>query len=311
MKVSIVIPVYNEEDNILPLFSSINHAMQAYNDNYEVIFVDDGSSDSTLEKLINLSSEYKQVTAIALRRNFGQTASLSAGFDHANGDVIIAMDGDLQNDPEDIPSLLKGINEGYDIVSGWRKNRKDKMIMRKIPSRIANWLISKITGVHLHDYGCTLKAYKPEVLKNIRLYGEMHRFIPALASWNGAKIKEIPVNHRSRKYGISKYGIWRTFRVVLDLLTVKFMLNFFTRPLHMLGGCGIVFLGLGTGYGLYLALQRLLFDAYIKPLRPLIVVLLMITGIQLLTIGLVAEINVRTYFESQNKNIYTVKNIYD
>lgn len=310
MKVSIVIPVYNEEENIKPLLSAIDNAMQNNHISHEVILIDDGSTDSTLDKLIKASEDNEKVTAISLRRNFGQTASLSAGFDHASGDVIIAMDGDLQNDPNDIPKLLDEIDKGYDIVSGWRKNRKDKVLLRKFPSRIANWLISKITGVYLHDYGCTLKAYRPDVIKNMRIYGEMHRFIPALASWNGAKIKEIPVNHKARKFGRSKYGIWRTFRVVLDLLTVKFMLNFFTRPLHMLGGWGIVFLTSGLGYGLYLILQRLLFQAYIKPLRPLIVLLFVITGIQLLTIGLVAEINVRTYFESQNKTIYAIRKIY-
>lgn len=310
MKVSIVIPVYNEEENIKPLLSAIDNAMQNNHISHEVILIDDGSTDSTLDKLIKASEDNEKVTAISLRRNFGQTASLSAGFDHASGDVIIAMDGDLQNDPNDIPKLLDEIDKGYDIVSGWRKNRKDKVLLRKFPSRIANWLISKITGVYLHDYGCTLKAYRPDVIKNMRIYGEMHRFIPALASWNGAKIKEIPVNHKARKFGRSKYGIWRTFRVVLDLLTVKFMLNFFTRPLHMLGGWGIVFLTSGLGYGLYLILQRLFFQAYIKPLRPLIVLLFVITGIQLLTIGLVAEINVRTYFESQNKTIYAIRKIY-
>lgn len=311
MKVSIVIPAYNEKENIQPLFHAIKEAMKKQGGWYEIIFVDDGSTDGTLDELIKISVENEYVKVISLRRNFGQTASLSAGFDNATGDVIIAMDGDLQNDPDDIPILLEGINEGYDIVSGWRKNRKDKMILRKIPSRIANWLISTITGVHLHDYGCTLKAYKTHVIKSLRLYGEMHRFIPALASWNGAKIKEVAVNHKERKFGRSKYGIWRTFRVVLDLLTVKFMLNFFTRPLHMLGGWGIVFLCSGIGYGVFLTLQRILFDAYIKPLRPLLVVLFVITGIQLLTIGLVAEINVRTYFESQNKSIYNIKKIYN
>jgi glycosyltransferase involved in cell wall biosynthesis len=309
MNISIVIPVYNEEENIRPLLLAIEGVM--LNDDHEIIFIDDGSTDGTLNELKKAVETNKRVKAIAFRRNFGQTASLSAGFDHACGDVIIAMDGDLQNDPKDIPILLKGIEDGFDIVSGWRKYRKDKAIMRKLPSRIANWLISKITGVHLHDYGCTLKAYRTEVIKNIRLYGEMHRFIPALASWNGARIMEIPVNHNARKFGKSKYGIWRTFRVVLDLLTVKFMLNFFTRPLHMLGGWGIAFFATGVGYGLFLTFQRLLFDAYIKPLRPLIVLLFVITGIQMLTIGLVAEINVRTYYESQNKSIYAIKTIYE
>jgi glycosyltransferase involved in cell wall biosynthesis len=311
MFLSVVIPLFNEQDNVKPLHRLLVETMKKIGKDYEIIFVDDGSTDNTLEELLHARNENDCVKVIAFKRNFGQTASLSAGFDNAKGDIIIAMDGDLQNDPSDIPKLLKGIEDGYDIVSGWRANRKDKVFLRRLPSKIANWLISKITGVHLHDYGCTLKAYRPDVIKSIRLYGEMHRFIPALASWNGAKILEIPVKHNSRKFGKSKYGIWRTFRVVLDLLTVKFMLNFFTKPLHMLGGWGIIFLTSGLGYGFYLLFQRILFDAYIKPLRPLIVLLFVLSGIQLLTIGLVAEINIRTYFESQEKTIYTIKKIYE
>ena len=311
MFLSIVIPLFNEQDNVRPLHKSLVDTLEKIGKDYEIIYVDDGSTDNTLEELLYVRNKNDCVKVVAFKRNFGQTASLSAGFDNAQGDIIIAMDGDLQNDPSDIPKLLNGIEEGYDIVSGWRVNRKDKVFLRKLPSKIANWLISKITGVHLHDYGCTLKAYRADVIKSIRLYGEMHRFIPALASWNGAKILEVPVNHNARKFGKSKYGIWRTFRVVLDLLTVKFMLNFFTKPLHMLGGWGIVFLASGLGYGFYLLCQRILFDAYIKPLRPLIVVLFVVSGIQLLTIGLVAEINIRTYFESQEKTIYTIKKIYE
>ena len=311
MFLSVVIPLYNEQDNVRPLYNLLFETMEETGKDYEIIFIDDGSTDCTLDELLYVRQGNDRVKVIAFKRNFGQTASLAAGFDHAAGDVIIAMDGDLQNDASDIPRLLQGIEDGFDIVSGWRKYRKDKMILRKIPSRIANWLISKITGVHLHDYGCTLKAYRSEVIKSIKLYGDMHRFIPALASWNGAKILEVPVKHNARKFGKSKYGIWRTFRVVLDLLTVKFMLNFFTKPLHMLGGWGILFLTSGLGYGFYLLFERILFHAYIKPLRPLIVLLFVITGIQLLTIGLVAEINIRTYFESQGKNIYTIKKIYE
>ena len=311
MLLTIVVPVYNEEENIKPLFDLIVNTVQTNNYDYEIIFIDDGSTDKTLDELIKVQKENSHTKIISFKKNFGQTASLSAGFDHAMGDVIIAMDGDLQNDPSDIPNLLKGIEDGYDIVSGWRKSRQDKVLLRKAPSKIANWLISKITGVYLHDYGCTLKAYKPEAIKSIRLYGEMHRFIPALASWNGARIMEIPVKHNARKFGKSKYGIWRTFRVVLDLLTVKFMLSFITKPLHMLGFWGLLLLFSGTGYGFILLVQRILFDSYIKPLRPLIVVLFIVSGIQLITMGLVAEINIRTYFESQKKPIYNIKKIYE
>jgi len=311
MLISIVVPVYNEQENIRPLCESIIKTMQTLDHDYEIIFVDDGSTDDTLQALLDSKKMSRHVKAIVLRKNFGQTASMSAGFDYAQGQVIVSMDGDLQNDPADIPKLLKGIEEGYDIVSGWRVNRKDKLLARKVPSVVANWLISKITGVKLHDYGCSLKAYKPDVIKSIKLYGEMHRFIPALASWNGAKILEIPVSHNPREFGESKYGLWRTFRVVLDLLTVKFMLSFFTKPLHMLGFWGVIFIAAGLGYGFFLTFQRLLFHAYIKPLRPLIVLLFIISGIQLLTIGLVAEINIRTYYESQGKPIYSIKKIYE
>jgi len=310
MFLSIVIPVYNEQDNIAPLCRSIFETIRTLGKEYEVIFVDDGSTDDTLEELLSIKKKYDYVKIISFRRNFGQTASLAAGFDHAQGDIIVAMDGDLQNDPSDIPKLLEGVDKGYDIVSGWRADRKDELILRKIPSVTANWMISKITGVKLHDYGCTLKAYRAHVIKSLKIYGEMHRFIPALASWNGAKIFEMPVKHNPRKFGKSKYGIWRTFRVLLDLLTVKFMLNFITKPLHMLGFWGLFFLSSGFGYGIYLLVQRIFFDAYIKPLRPLIVVLFIISGIQLITIGLVAEINIRTYFESQKKTVYTINKIY-
>ncbi len=311
MLVSIVVPMFNEQDTVKPLYHSIADTMQKTDYDFEVIFVDDGSTDETLSELLTVQEQNTNMKVISLRKNFGQTASMSAGFDHAQGEIIVSMDGDLQNDPEDIPKLLKGIEDGYDIVSGWRVKRKDKLILRKIPSVSANWLISKITGVKLHDYGCSLKAYRPDVIKSIKLYGEMHRFIPALASWNGANILEIPVNHNPREFGESKYGIWRTFRVIMDLLTVKFMLSFFTKPLHMLGFWGFIFIGAGFSYGVFLTLQRLMFQAYIKPLRPLIVILLIISGIQLLTIGLVAEINIRTYYESQNKPIYTIKKYYD
>lgn len=310
MYLSLIIPAYNEQDNIKILCRSIVDALKDFGKEYEIIFIDDGSTDNTLNELLEFKKECDRIKIINFRRNFGQTASMSAGFEHAKGEIIVAMDADLQNDPADIPILIKGIEGGYDIVSGWRKNRKDKLFLRKIPSAIANWLISLITGVPLHDYGCTLKAYRSDVIKSINLYGEMHRFIPALAHWNGAKIMETPVNHNARKYGRTKYGIWRTFRVVLDLITVKFMTTSFTKPLHMLGGWGILSIFSGVGYGVFLTIQRLMFDAYIKPARPLIVALLIISGIQLITIGLVAEISIRTYFESQKKTIYTIRKLY-
>ncbi|MDY6853842.1 MAG: glycosyltransferase family 2 protein [Thermodesulfobacteriota bacterium] len=311
MFLSIVVPLYNEQESVRLLFHSILEITKKLGREYEIVFVDDGSTDKTLEELLHVKNEDDHVKVIALRKNFGQTASMSAGFDYAQGEIIVAMDGDLQNDPSDIPKLLQGIEDGYDIVSGWRINRKDKLVFRKVPSMIANWMISIITGVKLHDYGCSLKAYRADVIKSIKLYGEMHRFIPALASWNGAKILEVPVKHNPREFGESKYGLWRTFRVVLDLLTVKFMLSFFTKPLHMLGFWGIISIAAGLGYGFFLTFQRLILHVYIKPLRPLIVLLLVISGIQLLTIGLVAEINIRTYYESQGKPIYAIKKIYE
>src|SRR5919106_921165 len=240
--VSIVVPIFNEVDNIPFLYLGISSAMDRSGYSWEVVFVDDGSTDGTTSVLKNLHAQHTGVRIVELRRNFGQTAAMAAGFDHARGEIIIAMDGDLQNDPKDIPRLIEKLDEGYDVVSGWRADRQDGFWLRKLPSRIANWLISRTTGTHLHDYGCTLKAYRAEMIKELRLYGEMHRFIPALMGGNGARIAELPVNHHARRYGRSKYGLSRTVRVIFDLMTVKFWLSFLTRPLQIFG-----LLGLATG----------------------------------------------------------------
>ncbi|RTZ61357.1 MAG: glycosyltransferase, partial [Gammaproteobacteria bacterium] len=237
--ISVVIPVYNEEENLKPLYGELKEVLKSLPYEYEIIFVDDGSTDGSYEILKKLALEDKKVKVIRFRRNYGQTAAMYAGFQYAQGDVIITMDGDLQNDPHDIPKLLEKINEGYDIVSGWRKNRKDPFLTRILPSKIANWIISKVTGVHLHDYGCTLKAYRKEVAKNFRLYGDMHRFLPAVAKSFGAKITEIVVNHRPRIHGRSKYGIGRTVRVILDIFLVKFLNDYLNKPMYVFGSTGL------------------------------------------------------------------------
>ena len=308
--VSIVVPLLNEEESVESLYSSVKGVMELIGKEYEILFVDDGSTDGTFEALAKISKRDNKVKVIRFRRNFGQTAAMSAGFDYASGSIIVTMDGDLQNDPRDIPRLLEKMERGYDIVSGWRVNRKDKLVSRKLPSKIANWLIGVVTGVKLHDYGCSLKAYRAEVIKNVHLYGEMHRFIPALASWFGANITEIPVNHYSRKYGRTKYGISRTLRVVLDLITVKFLLEFSTRPLQMFGLVGMVSFTAGLLINLYLTFLKLAFGAPLAS-RPLLLlgILLMFLGVQFITIGLLAELQVRTYHEAQGKPIYVVKEI--
>jgi glycosyltransferase involved in cell wall biosynthesis len=272
--------------------------------------VDDGSTDGSFEILKRLQAQNDRVRVIRLRRNFGQTAAFSAGFDAARGDVIVTMDGDLQNDPADIPKLLAKIDEGYDVVSGWRVHRRDRFLTRLVPSKIANFLISKVTGVQLHDYGCSLKAYRREVLENVKLYGELHRFIPALASWMGIRVAEIPVNHASRRFGRSKYGLRRTVKVVLDLLTVKFLLDYATRPIQIFGLLGVLCLALGAGISGYLSVQRLLFLQGIGD-RPLLLlgVLLIVLGVQFIIMGLLGELIVRTYHEAQDKPIYMVREV--
>lgn len=308
MDFSIVVPIYNENDNINELYATITGALDGKGFCFEVIMVDDGSSDNSFSVLQRLAAKDERLKVIRLRRNFGQTAAMSAGFDAAQGDVIIPMDGDLQNDPCDIPRLLEKLNEGYDVVSGWRRDRKDTFITRKIPSMVANALISSQTGVHLHDYGCTLKAYRREVLDGINLYGEMHRFVPALASQYGARVAEIPVNHSPRLHGASKYGISRTLRVILDLMTVKFLLSYSTKPIQLFGKWGIYTLLAGLISGAMTVYMKL-FEHLSMNRNPLLILtaFLLFMGIQFIVLGLLGELNARTYFESQGKPIYVIR----
>ncbi len=312
MDISLIIPIFNEEENIPLLYQEIREVMDATEYSYEIIFVDDGSSDTSVHVLEAISQEEgSNVVVVALRRNFGQTAAMSAGFDHAQGDITITMDGDLQNDPHDIPAMVAKLNDGYDVVTGWRFDRKDPFLSRKLPSMMANKLISWVTGVGLHDYGCTLKAFRREVTENIHLYGEMHRFIPAIASGMGISFTEVKVNHRARRFGTSKYGISRTIRVVLDLLTVKFLLSYATRPLHVFGTVGVLSTALGGLIAMIMLIQRQFFDIALgnRPLL-LLAVLLMFMGVQFITMGLLAELVVRTYHESQKKPIYYIRRVF-
>ncbi len=308
MTLSVVIPVYNEEENIPVLHERLVSVLEGIKD-YEIIYVDDGSTDRTLEILEALQKRSSHVVVLSLRRNFGQTAAFAAGFDFARGDVIITMDADLQNDPEDIPRLLELIRE-YDLVSGWRKERKDPLFSRRLPSMIANWLISKVTGVRLHDYGCSLKAYRKDIIKNLRLYGEMHRFIPAVASWYGVRVTEVPVKHHPRFKGRSKYGISRTFKVLLDLVTVKFLQSFSTKPIQFFGSMGLLSSFLGFFILLYLTALKFIKNEAIGG-RPLLIlgVLLIVVGVQFIGMGLLGEMLVRVYHESQRKPIYVLKKI--
>ena len=307
--ISIVVPVHNESDSIRLLINEIINVMKSHQLLFELIIVNDGSVDRTSNVLENLSLEIKQLTVINLRKNYGQTAALAAGFDHSNGDIIVTLDGDLQNDPNDIPKLITNINEGYDLICGWRFQRKDKLLNRRIPSQIANRLIGNVTGIHLHDYGCSLKAFKHEIIKDIKLYGELHRFLPVLANIEGAKIKEIKVNHRSRKYGQSKYGIDRTFRVLMDLLTVWFMNKFLTRPMYVFGFIGIISIISSFIMSSYLIVLKFLGESIGN--RPLLIfaLILGIAGVQLFSFGLLGELLMRTYHESQNRPIYRVREI--
>lgn len=308
MKFSIVVPIYNEEDNITEMYQAITSALDGQDPDYEIILVDDGSADGSFNALKALAAQDQRVKVIRFRRNFGQTAAMSAGFDAAIGDIIIPMDGDLQNDPADIPRLIAKLHEGYDVVSGWRSDRKDTFVTRKIPSILANALISWLTGVHLHDYGCTLKAYRREVLDGINLYGEMHRFMPALASQVGARVAELPVNHRPRLHGTSKYGISRTLRVILDLMTVKFLLAYSTKPIQLFGKWGVYTLlaGLGTGS---MTIYMKVFEHFSMNRNPLLILtaFLLFMGIQFIVMGLLGELNARTYYEAQGKPIYVVR----
>ncbi len=300
--------MYNEEENIPILYRELCEALAPTKWSYEILFVDDGSSDRSWEILSDIQQQDERVIAIRFRRNFGQTAALSAGFDHASGDVVVTLDADLQNDPKDIPLLVATLKEGYDLVNGWRFDRKDPFLSRKLPSRIANWIISTTTNVKLHDYGCTLKAFRKEIAANLRLYGEMHRFIPAIASGLGAAITEVRVNHRERRFGKSKYGISRTIRVVLDLITVKFFLSYSTRPIQIFGLLGVLSGGIGFVMALWMTIQRQLYGMGLAN-RPLLLlaILLMFTGLQFVSLGLIAELQSRTYHESQKKPIYVIR----
>ncbi len=309
--VSFIIPVYNEEENVLPLVKEVTATGERLNRSFEIVIIDDGSSDATLKKLRQLCTVYPHLRVVALNRNFGQTPATAAGFAVARGKYFVGLDGDLQNDTTNVPDLVDMLeNEELDIISGWRKDRKDNAINRKLPSMIANWLIGVATGVKIHDNGCSLKVYRAEVARQVPLYGEMHRFIPALASIEGARIKEVPVKHRARMHGESKYNISRTFKVVLDLMTVIFMKRFFTRPLHMFGRAGLALFFVASLITVYLGVDKYIFSHDIGT-RPMLIfnMLLIMTGVQLISTGLIAEIQVRTYFESQGKAIYKIREI--
>ncbi len=308
-ELSIVVPVLDEQDNLAPLYEQIIQALTG-GLTFEILFVDDGSSDGSFEVLRQLHNSDTRIRVIRFRKNFGQTAALGAGFAHARGDIIVALDADLQNDPADIPKMIQRLNEGFDVVSGWRKKRYDSTLTRLLPSKAANWLISRITGVKLHDYGCTLKAYRKEVLAETKLYGEMHRFIPALASWNGAKVTEMVVNHRPRTSGLAKYGLGRTWKVVLDLITVSFLGSFSTKPIYVFGSLGLfsavasIILGLTVIYNKVNSGT----DMSGNPLLILTAVLIIAT-IQFILMGLLAELLVRTYHESQNRPTYVIREV--
>ena len=309
MDISLVVPVYNEKENLPLLMEAINAAMLPLKKTWEVILVDDGSKDGSLEVLEGIAkNDPKHVRVVVFRRNFGQTAAIAAGIDHSDGDVIILLDADLQNDPADIPMLLAKLDEGYDLVSGWRKDRKDNRLTRTIPSNMANGLISWVTGVHLHDYGCTLKAYRREALKGFRLYGEMHRFIPVFAHSVGAKITELPVRHHPRKFGVAKYGLERTVKVVLDLFTVKFLLDFSHKPMRLFGGTGAILIAVSLILFAYLFIRKVFFfiEVLTSPFFQ-ISVMLSILGFQSILMGLIAELLARTYHESQSKPTYTIR----
>jgi len=311
VKISVVIPIYNEEENVTLLYDELTEVMKSMACSYEILFVDDGSTDSTLSILQSMQDADQRIVVVKFRRNFGQTAAMSAGFDYSSGDVIITMDGDLQNDPRDIPRFIQKVEEGFDVVTGWRHDRKDAFLNRRLPSIIANKIISWTTGVALHDYGCTLKAFRKEVIKNIHLYGEMHRFIPAIASGMGISFTEIKVNHRARQFGTSKYGISRTIRVVLDLITVKFLLSYATRPIQIFGLLGVISGTAGFLIALIMTIQRQFFDIPLSD-RPmlLLAIVLIFVGIQFISIGLIGELQARTYHETQKKPVYYVKEVY-
>jgi glycosyltransferase involved in cell wall biosynthesis len=308
--ISVIIPIYNEHESLPLLIQKVADVFEHYPCHYEIICVDDGSQDGSTELLRQIAHRREDVVAVIFRRNYGQTPAMAAGFQYAQGDIIVSLDGDLQNEPKDIPVLISKLEEGYDLVSGWRKNRQDATLTRLVPSKIANFIIGRVTGVKLHDYGCSLKAYRREVLSDMNLYGELHRFLPALAYIEGAKITEIPVGHHARQYGQSKYGLGRTFRVLMDLLTIFFLKKFLTRPMHIFGFAGLVLLLVGLLMGGYLTFIKLVLGASIGN-RPLLILaaLLILTSVQLLSVGLLAELIMRTYHESQKRPIYRVREI--
>ena len=311
IKLSIIVPVYNEVESLQLLYGAIEKSVSGLDADWELILVDDGSKDGSLEKIREIvKANPSKASAVVLRRNFGQTAAIAAGIDHASGDVIVLLDADLQNDPADIPLMIEKINEGYDVVSGWRYNRQDSFITRTLPSQIANWLISKVTHVKLHDYGCTLKAYRREVLTGFRLYGEMHRFIPAYANSFGAKITEVKVHHHPRKFGKAKYGLERTIKVVLDLFTVYFLTSFASKPIYLFGGAGIFLILVSVISLIYLGIRRIVYaiSPFTSPLF-IIAVMVAIMGFQSILMGLIAELLARTYHESQDKPIYTIREV--
>ena len=306
-ELSLFLPVLDEEENLRPMHAKIAAALDALGKTAEVIYVDDGSTDKSLEILKEIAADDSRVRVISLRRNYGQTAAMSAGIDASKGEILIPMDADLQNDPADIARLLDKLDEGYDVVSGWRKNRQDKLISRKIPSQIANRIISWIGGVHLHDYGCSLKAYRRDVIQDVRLYGEMHRFIPIYASWAGARVTEIPVDHHARTMGKSKYGISRTIKVVFDLMTIKFMAEYHTKPIYVFGTFGMIAFLLAAIAGVWAVVLKFYGTSFILTPLPVITVVMLAISVQFFLMGLLAELLVRTYHESQDKAIYAVR----
>jgi glycosyltransferase involved in cell wall biosynthesis len=304
---SVVIPIFNEEKNITPLYRELKTVLEGMRAKYEVIFVDDGSADGSNEVLQGLAQNDKRVKVIQFRKNFGQTAAIAAGVEHAQGEIIVTMDGDGQNDPRDIPRLLEKLEQGYDVASGWRKHREDPLLKKRFPSALANRLISWLTGVRLHDYGCTLKAYRRDILKDVRLYGEMHRFIPAYASWVGARITEMEVAHHPRRHGKSKYGLSRTTSIILDLMTFLFLQRYSTKPIRLFGGAGMTLFVLGILTGLFVLYRRIMWGGvWISPMI-LISFLFITMGVMFILLGLIAEIIIRTYYESQGKPIYVIK----
>jgi glycosyltransferase involved in cell wall biosynthesis len=306
---SIIVPLFNEAGNVTDLCRRIGATISMFAGNWEVILVNDGSSDGTEEKLVAIVRDDSRFKAVMLRRNFGQTAAIMAGIDHSSGDIIITMDGDLQNDPADIPRLIEKLSEGYDVCSGWRQHRRDNPLTKTIPSKIANRLISLISGVSLRDYGCTLKAYRREVVKDIKLYGEMHRFIPIYASWQGAKVTEIPVTHHPRLHGKSHYGLARTFKVILDLIVVKFLASYSQKPIYVFGGFGLLNFSLAFGsFALMVYFKYWGGKSFIQTPLPQLVILFFLMGFMSLLMGLIAEIQMRTYYESQHKSTYLVRN---